>query len=155
MADKQFDKAAKEYETVLQTDSQNPDTWRRLGIALNSSGQSQDALAAYREAVRLGPYRVEALNDLAWFLATDSHSELRDGTEAIRLAEKACALSGETEPRFFGTFDAALAEAGRFDEAIKMASKTIKLAKESGQTAIAEAAAKRIELYKEHKPCHF
>jgi tetratricopeptide (TPR) repeat protein len=150
----QFAKAAKEYKTVLEGNPNNSEAWRRLGIALNSYGESNEARDAYREAVRLGPYRVEALNDLAWFLATDAHAELRDGAEAIKLAQKACALTGEREPRCFGTLDAAYAEAGDFKNAIATARRTIQLATDQKQPEIAAAGAKRLELYQASKPYH-
>ena len=85
-----------------------------LGLALDSVGQAEEAVAHYREAARLSPNTPLYLNDLAWFLATNPKAELRDGAEAVRLAERACRLSGGKEARFWGTLDAAYAEAGRF-----------------------------------------
>jgi serine/threonine protein kinase/tetratricopeptide (TPR) repeat protein len=46
-------------------------------------------LAAAREAVRLKPDSGDALNSLAWLLATCSHAELRHPREAVTLAKKA------------------------------------------------------------------
>ncbi len=72
----------------------------------------------------------------------------------MRLAERAVELSGSGEARYYGTLDAAYAEAGRFEEAIRAAQKARELATAAGQTEVAEAGAKRLELYATHKPFH-
>jgi Flp pilus assembly protein TadD len=123
-----------------------------LGLALDSLGQAEDALAHYREAVRLSPNTPLYLNDLAWLLATNPKPELRDGAEAVRLAERTCELSGGKEARFWGTLDAAYAEAGRFAEAIATATKARDLALAAGQPDIARRAEERLAFYRAGKP---
>jgi tetratricopeptide (TPR) repeat protein len=123
-----------------------------LAVALDSQGQSEGALAHYREAVRLAPDAALYLNDLAWLLATSPNEQIRNGAEAVRLAERACELSGGKEARFFGTLDAAYAEAGRFEEAMAAATKARDLALAAGQKDIAQKAEERLALYREHKP---
>jgi tetratricopeptide (TPR) repeat protein len=92
------------------------------------------------------------MNDLAWVLATSANEKLRDTSEAIRLAEQACRLSGGSEARFFGTLDAAYAGAGRFEEAITTAQKARELALAAGQQRIAQQAEERLALYRTRKP---
>ena len=123
-----------------------------LGLALDSEGQAEEAVAHYREAARLSPDTPLYLNDLAWFLATNPKAELRDGAEAVRLAERACQLSGGKEARFWGTLDAAYAEAGRFAEAMATAAKVRELALAAGQPEIAQRAEERLALYRAGKP---
>ena len=143
--------AARQFREVLRV---RPDarTHYHLGLALDSLGQSEEALAHYREAVRLSPNAPLYLNDLAWFLATNPKAELRNGAEAVRLAEQACRLSGGKEPRFWGTLDAAYAEVGRFAEAIVTAAKVRELALAAGQPEIAQRAEERLALYRANKP---
>ncbi len=74
-----------------------------LALALVILGQPEEAVRHYQEAIRLKADWPEPLNDLAWLLATTSRAELRDGAEAVRLAERACELSGHREARFLGT----------------------------------------------------
>jgi cytochrome c-type biogenesis protein CcmH/NrfG len=109
------------------------------------------ALPHYREAVRLRPEAHPYLNDLAWALATAPQDDLRNGPEAVELAEAACRLSPQ-EPRYLGTLDAALAEAGRFPEAIAAAEKARALAEAQNQPDIASQAGLRLALYREGKP---
>jgi tetratricopeptide (TPR) repeat protein len=122
------------------------------GLANDGLGRDAQALLHYREAVRLSPSAPTYLNDLAWMLATNPRQEIRNGPEAVRLAETACRLGGEKEPRFWGTLDAAYAESGRFDEALVTATKARELALAAGQQPIAQAAEERLALYRERKP---
>jgi len=123
-----------------------------LALALHTQGRFQDALPHYREAVRLDPLTPDYLNDLAWILATCREPEVRDGKEAVRLAEQACQLSGGKEARWWGTLDASYAEAGRFDEAVATATKARQMALAAGQKDLAQAAEKRLEVYRSRQP---
>ena len=89
-----------------------------LGILLQQTGRSQEAIAHYREALRLQPGLWPVWNNLAWILATAADPSNRDGKQAVQLAEQACALTGQREPLVLGTLAAAYAEAGRFAEAL-------------------------------------
>jgi len=48
-----------------------------------------------------------ALNDLAWILATHPKAGVRNGAEAVSLAERACELTNRKEAGFLGALDAA------------------------------------------------
>jgi len=93
-----------------------------------------------------------ALNELAWVLATHPQQEFRDGKRAVELAERTTTASDDSEPRYWGTLDAAYAESGRFEDAIKTAQKVIVLANEKGQTNLIGSAELRIKLYQQGKP---
>lgn len=125
-----------------------------LGLAQVMKGHAKEAVASYRKALEYRPDWPAALNDLAWILATHPNAELRDGAEAVRLAEKACELTERREARFLGTLDAAYAEAGRFEEAARTAQRTRELAQASGLQQVAEAAEQRIPLYQQGKAYH-
>ena len=143
--------AARQFREVLRV---RPDaqTHYHLGLALDAQGQAEESVVHYREAVRLRPNTPLYLNDLAWFLATNSKAQLRDGAEAVRLAEQACRLSGGKEARFWGTLDAAYAETGRFAEAMATAAKVREMALATSQPEIAQRAEERLALYRAGKP---
>jgi tetratricopeptide (TPR) repeat protein len=126
-----------------------------LALTLDGLGRPADALAHYKEALRLEPANPIYLNDLAWLLATSSDDSVRNGSEAVRLIEQAFKLSGGKEARYWGTLDAAYAEVGRFSEAEATASRTKEMAQAAGQDDIARAAEIRLQLYREHKPYRF
>ena len=64
-----------------------------LALALVKTGRPADAIEEYRLALRTGPDLVGAASGLAWVLATEERPELRDGEEAVRLAERASGLT--------------------------------------------------------------
>jgi len=119
-----------------------------LALSLVVAGKAELAAEHYREAIRLKPDWPEPLNDLAWLLATASRPELRNAAEAVRLAERACDLTGHKEARFLGTLDAAYAEAGRFAEAITVAEEARNLGLAAQDQAVADSATARLELYR-------
>jgi tetratricopeptide (TPR) repeat protein len=125
-----------------------------LALTLLGAGHPEQAAEHYRQAIRLKPDWPEALNDLAWMLATYPRPAVRNGAEAVQLAERACAVSGHREARFLGTLDAAYAEAGRFPEAMTVAEETQRAALAAGDRAVADAAAARLELYRAGRPYH-
>ena len=143
--------AADQFRAVLRSQP-NADTHYHLALALDSQGQSQEALTHYREAVGLSPATPLYLNDLAWFLATNPKPELRDPPEAVRLAEQACQSSGGQVARFWGTLDAAYAAAGRFADALSTATKVRAMALASNQPEIARRAEERLALYRAGQP---
>ncbi len=123
-----------------------------LGLAFVMQGNRKQAVEHYRKALELMAGWPVALNDLAWILATAPETELRNGTEAVRLAEQACKATGGQEARFLGTLDAAYAETGSFGQATQTAERARDLARAAGQKDIAEAAEKRLELYRSGRP---
>lgn len=146
------EEAVRRFAVVAELEPQAPEAHYDLAVALVKIGKSEQAVAHLREAVRLRPDWVAALNNLAWLLATDARAELRNGAEAVKLAQRACELTGYKEARVLGTLDAAYAEAGQFKEAIETAQKTCELAQASGLKRVAETAQARLELYRAGKP---
>ena len=145
--------ALAEFKTAL---SLRPDTQTRLDLA-GLAFQIGDPLAAaeqYRQVLRVQPDSVEALNNLAFFLATASDDKLRDGAEAVRLAQRALLqppVKGMCVP---GTLAAAYAEAGRFPDAVATAEKAIQEESASGDTRFAEMNRQLLEYYRARKAWH-
>jgi hypothetical protein len=109
--------------------------------------QLPDALEHEEKALRLRPNSITALNNVAWLRATASDASLRDGKEAVELAERACALTKNKESVPLTTLAAAYAEDGRFDDAIAVANQAIELAKEKGETNVVEMNKQLLQLY--------
>jgi spermidine synthase len=84
---------------------------------------------------------------MAWVLATWPEASVRNGMEAVALAERALRLSGGREPAILDTLAAAYAEAGRFPEAVETARRALTLATQQNQQPLAEALKGRIALY--------
>ena len=149
-----FDEAIENFHKAIQINPNQPETIFHLGTTLGQLGRTREAVAQYREALRLKPDLAVALNNLAWVLAASPDDELRNGAEAVRLAERACELTHYGEPFFIGTLAAAYAECGRFPEAVTTAEKAEQLATDAGLTAVAAKNRQLLELYRAGKPYH-
>ncbi|MDB6025373.1 MAG: repeat-containing protein YrrB [Verrucomicrobiales bacterium] len=122
-----------------------------LGNIASSRHDTTNAIFEYRAALQIQPDLREALNNLAWILATSADSKLRNGDEAVQLAERACNLVKFNTPIFIGTLAAAYAEAGNFPKAIEMGEAAYQLATSVGQIQVAE---KNLELLKFYRARH-
>jgi Flp pilus assembly protein TadD len=133
-----------------------PDTETRLQLAtlLYQAREFREAVAEYRQALAAKPDQPEALNNLAWLLATCSDDTVRSGPEAVRLAEHACRLSGYKQARELGALAAAYAEAGRFTEAVATAQKAVDAARAGGNAQLAGMGEQLLNLFRAGKPYH-
>ncbi len=102
--------------------------------------------------LRSQPDDIVLLNETAWTLATNPNASIRDGAEAVELAQRAAQLSKGQEPAVLGTLAAAYAEAGRFPEAVKTAEQALALASSQNSAALADSLRARIKLYQAGSP---
>ena len=100
-----------------------------------------------REAVRLQPNQIGFVNQLAWVLATCPKASVRNGAEAVELAQRAVRISGGRAPAVLGTLAAAYAEAGRFPEAVQTARNALELATQQNKQTLAESLKAKLPLY--------
>ena len=146
--------AIENFHKAIEVDPNYFEALNNLGLALATEGRFEEAIKNYRKAIQLNPNFSEALNNLAWVLATDPDDRLRNGAEAVRLAERACELAHNCQPSFLGTLAAAYAECGRFPEAVTAGEKAERLATSAGLTAVAANNRQLLELYRAGKPYH-
>ena len=99
-------------------------------------------------AIKYEPDWPAILNALAWIKATSAVAELFDPDEAVRLAERACELTGFKDPAMLDTLGAALAAAGEFSEAVESAVKALELAEPAKWQDLGDKIRKRLESYK-------
>ena len=85
-------------------------------------------------------------------LATCPEASVRNGAEAVELAQRAVQLSDGRVPAILGTLAAAYAEAGRFPEAVQTARKALDLATQRNELALAEEIKAKIPLYEAGTP---
>jgi Flp pilus assembly protein TadD len=107
------------YATLLRPDRPEPES--KFRVALDLLTRAADAPNQLAEAAATTPDSPIMLNELAWLLATDSESRLRNGAEALRLAERASVLTQRRDPKILDTLAAAYAESGNFAQAITAA----------------------------------
>jgi tetratricopeptide (TPR) repeat protein len=142
------DDAARRFQTALELDPGYAKAHYQLGAALIALGRPADGLSRWRRALQIEPDWPAALNALARVLATAPQPELRDGAEAVRLAEKACRLAENRDADLMETLAAAYAESGRQAEAASAAKRAAELHRSAGrpgEAAAAESLARRFE----------
>lgn len=119
---------------------------------LSRLGETADEIRVLKAGLAIDPENPTLANNLAWALATSPREELRNGAAALRYAEHSARGELANSPAVLDTLAAALAEAGRFDEAVATARRAIKLAAEAGDRALAEAVQRRCAGYEKNRP---
>ena len=147
-----FDEAVAEYRKALEIKPADSEARYNVAAVLYQRGKMPEAIAEWRELLRLEPSNVNALNQLARALATNPDASLRNGAKAVALARQAAKLTGGGDPNVLDTLAAALAEAGRFAEAIETAERARGRASSQNDTALADAVRARIKLYEAGTP---
>jgi tetratricopeptide (TPR) repeat protein len=135
------------YEEVARLFPNEPRPHLLLARAAASVGRIPDAIREYREAVRLAPEWAEAITRLAWLLATCDDPQLRNGAEAVPLAQRACALTHHQNSVALNTLAAAYAADGRFPDAVTTGRLAIDAAMKAGDTNTAADYQRQTEIY--------
>ena len=132
------------------------ETYMDLASLEYATGDPRQAVKHFRQALACGPNPNDAmiLNNLAWILATSPNDSVRNGTDAVHFAERACQMTGFKKSGMVGTLAAAYAEAGRFPDAIATAESAIRLATDEGNTQFAAVNQQMLLLYRAGKPHH-
>ncbi len=116
-----LDEAIAQFQKALEIKPGYVDARRNLEVALSNQKIFLTALAEQRKLLRSRPKDLTLLNDAAWLLATAPYASVRNGPEAVDLAQRAIKLSDGKNPVILDTLAAAYAEAGRFAEAVQTA----------------------------------
>jgi len=143
-------KAAREALTLQPT---NTATLRVIGTGFLTSQHAADALPVFQYVLQVEPKSAEALNRVAWILATHSDARIRNGAEAVRLAQLACQVTSQVDPLSYNTLAAAYAEVGNFPAAIAASEKSIQLAQGRGMNDRAALFQGLLGLYRAGKVC--
>lgn len=116
------------------------------------SGKWTDAVYALRIARTRAPDDRQVLHDLAWMLATAPDAQVRNGTEALQLAEQLCAAGTSQRPQYLATLAAAYAEAGRFADAVGAATNAADLASSGNDPVLAGQIQEQLAAYRQGRP---
>lgn len=119
-----------------------------LGKTFEAMNDWRKALAVYDAAIRLKQDHVPSLRERADILATCPDPVLRNGEEALKLAQQALLYSAAENPELLLTLAAAYAEAGFFPDAVKNAKQAVSLATDPD---LKKEAQKRLQLFQSGK----
>ena len=147
-----FAEAKAVFETLLKQNDKLAEAHYRLGLILAAQRQPAGAVTRLREALRLQPDWPEALAGLAFTLATAPTEKDRNPSEALRVATHAVDLTGHTNALAMDSMAAACAASGRYEEAVRNATKAVELARAAGDQTRADQMQSRLKLYEAGKP---
>lgn len=140
------------YQKALELRPDYAVAHHNLGDVLQQKGEVREAAAHYERALQLRPDFAPAHNSLAWLLATTPEPSIRNGARAIELAVEAERLSGGRNPVFIATLAAALAEAGRFSEAVETIERAMRLASAQNKVVLANRLREQSAQYQAGSP---
>ncbi|MGD0923188.1 MAG: tetratricopeptide repeat protein, partial [Terriglobia bacterium] len=147
-----FDEAIVHLQKAVEITPGIVQSYQNLGNALYLQGKIPEALARWREGLRVDPNHLPLLSQTAWVLATCPAASVRNGSEAVKLAQRAAQASGGQDPAILDTLAAAYAEVGRFPEAVQTARQALTLATQQNAQPLAEGLKARIALYEAKTP---
>jgi tetratricopeptide (TPR) repeat protein len=143
--------AKEHFEKAAALDPKNADAHYNLGMIYYMRGEGAAAATQWRAAVRLQQNQAAFLRPLAWLLATSPDVAVRDGAEAVKLAERAVQMK-PLDPNQLGTLAAAYAEAGQFPKAVANAERALDLAMKDNNFSLADELTDKLKLYRSGAP---
>ena len=147
-----FEEAVYHFNQALQADPNYARAYYNLGKIYSNQCKIKEAIGFYRKALSFAPNMTQALYNLSWTFASCENEKLRNGKEAVRLAEKLCKITKNNEPLALDALAAAYAETGNFDSAISVAGNALKIALQQGPEELALGLKERFKLYQEKRP---
>ena len=120
-------KAQQIFEAVLGKNPQTAEGQRLLADLYADQKLYGDAIAHYREALRLEPNMAEAHNNLAWLYATSEDLKFRDPQAALAHAQRAVDLTQWKEAGFIDTLAEAQFAKGNYRDAVVIQNKALAL----------------------------
>ncbi len=138
------------YTLLLRPDRSEPVA--KLRVALSLLAKMPNASEKLEQIVSLASDSPKLLNELAWLFATDADSTLRNGPEAVRLAERACNFTERNAPALLATLAAAYAETERFPEAITTIRKALSLSESSSDYATVTLCQNLLTSFQANRP---
>jgi len=143
---------ARVFHEITQRWPNDPIAQFEVAAAYRTQGNFHDAIRCYRRTIELDPSHSEARRRLAWLLAACDDDQLRDGREALRLANVLVA----EHPQSIECLDAlaaAHAESGEFLEAMQTLQFALEIARQQDANSI--GLQHRLWLYQQGQPCRF
>ena len=141
------DRAIRDFDQAIKLESKYAGAYVNMVFALLKQKRFRDVLRYSDQAMRHGCDDPGLLNLLSRILATHPEPRVRDGAQAVHLAEKACERTGYKVAGILDTLAAAYAEAGQFAKAVETAERAIQLAQAAQQEKLAKDIRNRLKLY--------
>ena len=141
-----------EYQRVLMDTPDNSEALFGIAIAYVQLHRYDEARKELAGAMARYPDQTVFAHGLARLLAAAPADNVRDGVKALALAQELLAKEQRT-PDVGETMAMALADVGRYDEAVDLQRELIAGAKKRGLHDVARRLAVNLALYERHQPC--
>ena len=150
----QYEEAMEHLDLAIRFNPRYADARKDLDLAdaALAGDKLEEAARHYQSALEKWPKLALALMGLASIRATADDEDLRDGQEAIALATEACNETQFRHVRAMSLLAAAYAEAGKFEGAVYMAERALRLAQAVGSVKLEKKVRGEIDLYRQEKP---
>lgn len=148
----QFDAAMTNYAVAAQLAPLDARPEYLMGKAELRRGRVLAAVGHFRAALARDRNDPHALVFLARVLAASPEAAVRNGAEAVPLAERANALTGGGQPQVLDVLAMACAEAGRFPAAVETIGQAIQIATAAGDSDLVAALRSREAKYQAGQP---
>jgi tetratricopeptide (TPR) repeat protein len=145
------EEALPHYEEVLRANPSVSQASFGYAMGLVRLGRYRDARASLEASARTFQEQRGFAHALARVLAAAPDAALRDGARALAIVD--VLLKTEQTPALFETRAMALAEVGRFDEAVATQDKAIAAAKSGGRAEAVPYMTANLRLYRNRQPC--
>ena len=144
-----FEKANKLVPDSKQLSSQLASVYFAFATQMDRQQMKGFAIDNYRKGLVIDPSNNAARNNLAWILATSASQDLRNTEEALIVATKLNADTGNKVPQVLDTLAAAQAANGQFTKAAQSAEMAISQLKNNSK--LKQTIQNRLNLYKNGK----
>ena len=144
-----FEKANKLVPDSKQLSSQLASVYFAFATQMDRQQMKETAINHYRKGLVIDPSNNAARNNLAWILATSANQDLRNTEEALIVATKLNADTGNKVPQVLDTLAAAQAANGQFTKAAQTAEMAISQLKNNSK--LKQTIQNRLNLYKNGK----
>jgi tetratricopeptide (TPR) repeat protein len=148
----QWTEAAGLFQKIIGVHAADPKAHYEFAVALAHLKRTREALSEYASALLIQPDFPDALDGLAWILATDASPGFRNGPQAVNMSERACELTGRNDPVKLKTLAAAYAETGRFGEATNVLLTAKELATKASRPQLVMECAIMLESFQRSEP---
>jgi tetratricopeptide (TPR) repeat protein len=147
----QLESAVEHFKAAIECNPAYPKSYLNYAMALEKEGRFGLAITNYNLALSRDPNSPAILNGLANLLVTCAHSQWKNTSAAVQLAERANAMTGFHVSPYVSTLAAAYAAAGDYSKAVENAELARRLAEGQGMGELATKLNEDIESYKAHQ----
>jgi len=143
-----FDQAIEHFRKCLQINPRHANAHYNLGLVLAQKNELEGAVVHLRRSLELNPNSAHTLINLAGVLLMRAGGGSGDGSEAVRLARRACELTNYGNPQMLSILAEAYAKTGNFEAAVGVLEKAKGLYLARGKKKEAQQMAERQQRYK-------